>query len=127
MLTSPSPGPFTAASTISLNGTADPRKTPADPFPFKTVAPLTLTFTATSYAADGTTPMATVDVGALVETDSPYLAPVPHRGRPNRPALVPLVGTALATVKGVDVEQVAATTTATAVAVLRLAPADAPG
>ena len=27
----------------------------------------------------------------LVETDSPYLAPVPHRGRPNRPALVPLV------------------------------------
>ena len=31
---------------------------------------------------------------ALVETDSPYLAPVPHRGRPNRPALVPVVGAA---------------------------------
>ena len=28
----------------------------------------------------------------LVETDSPYLAPVPHRGRPNRPALVKPVG-----------------------------------
>ena len=32
----------------------------------------------------------------LVETDSPYLAPVPHRGQPNRPALVPLVGAAVA-------------------------------
>ena len=32
----------------------------------------------------------------LVETDSPYLAPVPHRGRPNEPAYVPIVGEALA-------------------------------
>jgi TatD DNase family protein len=32
----------------------------------------------------------------LVETDAPYLAPVPHRGRPNEPALVPVVGAALA-------------------------------
>ncbi len=32
----------------------------------------------------------------LVETDSPYLAPVPYRGRPNSPALVPVVGAALA-------------------------------
>ena len=39
----------------------------------------------------------------LVETDSPYLAPVPHRGKPNSPALVPLVGAAVAAVKGVDV------------------------
>ena len=38
----------------------------------------------------------------LVETDSPYLAPVPHRGKPNRPGLVPLVGAAVAEVKGVD-------------------------
>ena len=36
----------------------------------------------------------------LVETDSPYLAPVPHRGRPNRPALVPVVGAALAAAMG---------------------------
>ena len=28
----------------------------------------------------------------LVETDSPFLAPVPHRGRPNEPSLLPLVG-----------------------------------
>jgi TatD DNase family protein len=38
----------------------------------------------------------------LVETDSPYLAPVPHRGKPNEPAYVPLVGAALAAARGVD-------------------------
>jgi TatD DNase family protein len=43
----------------------------------------------------------------LVETDSPYLAPVPHRGKPNRPALVPLVGAAVAAAMGVDIEAVA--------------------
>jgi len=42
----------------------------------------------------------------LVETDSPYLAPVPHRGRPNSPALVPLVGAAIAEARGVDAEVV---------------------
>ncbi|HEX2576625.1 MAG TPA: TatD family hydrolase [Aquihabitans sp.] len=46
----------------------------------------------------------------LVETDSPYLAPVPHRGRPNRPALVPLVGAAVAAAQGRDVDEVAAAT-----------------
>ncbi|HKA85940.1 MAG TPA: TatD family hydrolase [Acidimicrobiales bacterium] len=50
----------------------------------------------------------------LVETDSPYLAPVPYRGRPNRPALVPLVGAAVADVKGVPVEAVAEATWANA-------------
>jgi TatD DNase family protein len=38
----------------------------------------------------------------LVETDSPYLAPVPHRGRPNTPAWVGVVGEAVALRKGVD-------------------------
>jgi len=42
----------------------------------------------------------------LLETDAPYLAPVPHRGRPNSPALVPLVGAAVARARGVDVEVV---------------------
>ena len=42
----------------------------------------------------------------LVETDSPYLAPVPFRGKPNSPALVPVVGAALAASRGVDVEVV---------------------
>jgi TatD DNase family protein len=39
----------------------------------------------------------------LVETDSPYLAPVPHRGKPNRPAYVPLVGAGVAAAKGLDI------------------------
>lgn len=47
----------------------------------------------------------------LVETDSPYLAPRPNRGRPNRPAWVPLVGEALAALRDATTERVAATTT----------------
>lgn len=43
----------------------------------------------------------------LVETDSPFLAPVPHRGRPNTPAFVPLVGQAVAEIKGLGLEEVA--------------------
>jgi TatD DNase family protein len=48
----------------------------------------------------------------LIETDSPYLAPVPHRGKPNQPAWVSHVGAQLAALKGLPVEQVAAATTA---------------
>jgi TatD DNase family protein len=44
----------------------------------------------------------------LVETDSPYLAPVPHRGRTNSPALVPVVGAAVAAARAAAVEDVAA-------------------
>jgi TatD DNase family protein len=43
----------------------------------------------------------------LVETDSPYLAPVPHRGRTNTPAWVPLVGAAVAEAMGTTVDAVA--------------------
>lgn len=46
----------------------------------------------------------------LVETDSPWLTPVPHRGRPNRPALVPLVGVAVAAAKGLAADEVEAAT-----------------
>jgi TatD DNase family protein len=63
----------------------------------------------------------------LVETDSPYLAPVPHRGRPNRPALVPLVGSAVAAARGVEVSAVAEATWANAERVYRLAPPAPPG
>ena len=42
----------------------------------------------------------------LVETDAPYLTPVPHRGTPNQPANVALVGAALAAAKGLPVEDV---------------------
>jgi TatD DNase family protein len=56
----------------------------------------------------------------LVETDSPYLAPVPHRGQPNRPAWVPVVGAAVAAAKGMAVEEVAEATWANTAAVFRL-------
>jgi len=42
----------------------------------------------------------------LVETDSPFLAPVPHRGRANEPAYLPLVGETIATVKECAVEEI---------------------
>jgi len=42
----------------------------------------------------------------LVETDSPYLAPVPHRGQRNQPAFVRLVGARVAEVRGVNVSQI---------------------
>jgi TatD DNase family protein len=58
----------------------------------------------------------------LVETDSPYLAPVPHRGQPNQPAWVVDVARALADVKGVALEDVAASTWDTAKATYRLPP-----
>lgn len=48
----------------------------------------------------------------LIETDSPYLAPVPHRGKLNTPAWVPHVAEALAAAKGLRVEQVAEATRA---------------
>ena len=50
----------------------------------------------------------------LVETDSPYLAPAPHRGKPNEPAYLPLVGAALADARGVDVGTIAELTRANA-------------
>ncbi len=56
----------------------------------------------------------------LVETDSPYLAPVPHRGKKNRPAWVPHVGEFIADRRGSAVDAVRAATTANARAVLRL-------
>jgi len=50
----------------------------------------------------------------LVETDSPFLAPVPFRGKPNEPAHVSVVGTAIADLRGVNPAEMAATTTANA-------------
>ncbi len=63
----------------------------------------------------------------LVETDAPYLAPVPHRGEANRPALVPLVGAAVAEARGVDVEEVAASSWDNAERLYRLEPSVPPG
>ncbi|HUI07742.1 MAG TPA: TatD family hydrolase [Verrucomicrobiae bacterium] len=47
----------------------------------------------------------------MLETDAPYLAPQPHRGKRNEPAYVPLIAETLALVKGVSVEEVARATT----------------
>jgi TatD DNase family protein len=46
----------------------------------------------------------------LIETDSPYLAPVPFRGKTNSPAYVPQVAAELARLKGLDLVQVAEAT-----------------
>lgn len=46
----------------------------------------------------------------LIETDSPYLAPIPHRGKPNEPRLVPHVAACIAELKGVSVEEIAEVT-----------------
>ncbi len=56
---------------------------------------------------------------AMVETDTPFLAPPPHRGEPNEPGWVPLVGAALASVWGMAPEEVASLTTANATRVFR--------
>ena len=48
----------------------------------------------------------------LIETDSPYLAPMPHRGKTNQPAYVSLVAARLAEIKGLDLATVARATSA---------------
>lgn len=48
----------------------------------------------------------------LIETDSPYLAPAPHRGKTNSPAYVPFVARQLAELKGLDVNDVGRITSA---------------
>lgn len=53
-----------------------------------------------------------VDLKSLVlETDSPYLAPVPHRGKRNEPAYIPLVAKKLAEIKNISMEEVMMATT----------------
>jgi len=46
----------------------------------------------------------------LIETDSPYLAPVPFRGKTNEPGLVKYVAEEIARLRGVPVENIAAAT-----------------
>jgi TatD DNase family protein len=46
----------------------------------------------------------------VVETDAPFLTPMPHRGKPNEPAYVSLVASAIADVKGVPADEVARAT-----------------
>ena len=48
----------------------------------------------------------------VLETDSPYLAPVPHRGKRNEPGYIPLIVDKIAKVKEMSVEEIARQTTA---------------
>ncbi len=45
----------------------------------------------------------------LTETDSPYLAPTPHRGEANEPGYLPLIIKAIADIKNLPLEDCAAT------------------
>ena len=58
----------------------------------------------------------------LVETDSPYLAPIPHRGKRNEPAHVRAVAAEVARVRGSDLEEIASLTTANALRFYGLTP-----
>ena len=60
----------------------------------------------------------------LVETDSPYLAPVPRRGKANEPAYVAWTARKLAEIRGVTEAELAQTVTANARALFRLPPTD---
>ncbi len=51
----------------------------------------------------------------LLETDSPYLAPVPHRGKRNEPAYIPLVAARVAEISGKEIEMIADITTKNAI------------
>ena len=57
--------------------------------------------------------------GYMIETDAPYLAPVPNRGKRCEPAYVADTARAIATLRGQSVEKVAADTTRTALAFFR--------
>jgi len=57
----------------------------------------------------------------MLETDAPYLAPMPHRGKRNEPAYVPLIAETLAQVKGVSLEEVARATSENAQRLFRFA------
>jgi TatD DNase family protein len=64
--------------------------------------------------ADHDTVRAVAEDRLLLETDAPYLAPVPHRGKRNEPAFVAEVGRQLAEIRGVTVEALAQVTSANA-------------
>lgn len=58
----------------------------------------------------------------VVETDGPFLTPIPHRGKRNEPAYIPLIVERLATLRQIRVEAMAEATTANAEHLFRLVP-----
>lgn len=65
--------------------------------------------------------IANIDLKHLIlETDSPYLAPTPHRGKPNEPSFLPIIAKRLAEVKNTTLEEVAAITSENAQTLFKL-------
>ncbi len=65
--------------------------------------------------------LAAVPLDSLVlETDAPYLTPHPHRGKRNEPSYLPFIGKKAAEIHNMDVEDIAARTTANALRLFRL-------
>jgi len=56
----------------------------------------------------------------LIETDCPYLTPIPHRGKRNEPSYVKYVAEKIAEIKGMSVEEVVVTTTKNARELFRI-------
>jgi TatD DNase family protein len=56
----------------------------------------------------------------VLETDSPYLAPAPYRGKRNEPAYINMVAGKIAEIKGLTVEAVATATTKNAKSIFKL-------
>ncbi|TAE72660.1 MAG: TatD family deoxyribonuclease [Bacteroidetes bacterium] len=57
----------------------------------------------------------------VLETDSPYLAPVPHRGKRNESSYIPIVAQKLAEIKGVSLEEISKKTTQNALNLFQMA------
>jgi TatD DNase family protein len=61
-----------------------------------------------------------MDIAKIVlETDSPYLAPVPHRGKRNEPAYLPLIAAKVARLKNISLEQLQQATSQNASALFK--------
>ena len=56
----------------------------------------------------------------VLETDCPYLTPVPHRGKRNQPAYIPLIAAKIAEIKGIHIAEVAEATTANALSLFKI-------
>lgn len=68
---------------------------------------------------DGVLPEVSTD-HIVLETDSPYLAPVPHRGKRNEPAYIPLIAERIAGIKKMSLDELQEKTTANAESLFRI-------
>ncbi len=58
----------------------------------------------------------------LLETDSPYLPPVPYRGKRNESSYIPVIASKIAEIKNIPIEEVAAVTTQNAISLFHMSP-----